>query len=82
MFDNHFDGKRVLVTGASGVKGTWLALMLLHGGAIVSGLDRRLAALRSNYTATGLAGRITFVQVGNLQGGRIGIGCEILFQAR
>ena len=61
MFDNYFDGKRVLVTGASGVKGTWLTLMLLLAGAIVTGLDKQLAALRSNFTATGLGGRIRFV---------------------
>jgi CDP-glucose 4,6-dehydratase len=61
MFDKYFDGKRVLVTGVSGVKGTWLALMLLLAGAIVTGLDKRLAALRSNFTATGLGGRIRFV---------------------
>src|SRR5688500_16514924 len=61
MFDNYFDGKRVLVTGVSGVKGTWLALMLLHAGAIVIGLDKRIAGLRSNFTATGLGGRIRFV---------------------
>lgn len=61
MFDNYFDGKRVLVTGVSGVKGTWLALMLLQAGAIVTGLDKQLAALRSNFTATGLGGRISFV---------------------
>lgn len=61
MFDNYFEGKRVLVTGVSGVKGTWLALMLLQVGAIVTGLDRRLATLRSNFTATGLGGRIKFV---------------------
>jgi len=62
MFDNYFDGKRVLVTGVSGVKGTWLALMLLQAGALVTGLDKRRAALRSNFTATGLGGRISFVQ--------------------
>jgi CDP-glucose 4,6-dehydratase len=61
MFDNYFVGKRVLVTGVSGVKGTWLALMLLLAGAIVTGLDKRLAALRSNFTAAGLGGRIRFV---------------------
>lgn len=61
MFDNYFDAKRVLVTGVSGVKGTWLALMLLHAGAIVTGLDKRRAAFRSNFTATGLGGRISFV---------------------
>jgi len=43
------------------VKGTWLALMLLLAGAVVTGLDKRRAALRSNYTATGLGGRIRFV---------------------
>jgi CDP-glucose 4,6-dehydratase len=62
MFGSYFDGKRVLVTGVSGVKGTWLALMLLHAGAIVTGLDKRRAGLRSNFTATGLGSRIHFVQ--------------------
>jgi CDP-glucose 4,6-dehydratase len=61
MFDNYFDGKRVLVTGVSGVKGTWLALMLLQVGAIVTGLDKRLAAWRSNLTAAGLGSLIRFV---------------------
>ncbi len=61
MFDNYFDGKHVLVTGVSGVKGTWLALKLLLAGAIVTGLDKRVAALRSNFTATGLGSRIRFV---------------------
>ena len=61
MFDNYFDGKRVLVTGVSGVKGTWLALMLLQVGAIVTGLDKRLAALRSNLIAAGLGSLIRFV---------------------
>ncbi len=44
------------------MKGTWLALMLLHAGAIVTGLDKRRAGLRSNFTATGLGSRIHFVQ--------------------
>lgn len=61
MFGNYFNGKRILVTGVSGVKGTWLTLMLLHAGAIVTGLDKRLAALRSNFSATGLGGRINFI---------------------
>jgi CDP-glucose 4,6-dehydratase len=61
MFDNYFDGKRVLITGVSGVKGTWLALMLLLAGSVVTGLHKRLAALRSNFTAAGLGGRIRFV---------------------
>jgi CDP-glucose 4,6-dehydratase len=62
MFNNYFNGKRVLVTGVSGVKATWLALMLLDAGATVTGLDKRRAPLRSNFTASGLGGRIRFVQ--------------------
>jgi CDP-glucose 4,6-dehydratase len=61
LFDKYFEGRRVLVTGVCGVKGTWLSLMLLSAGAIVTGLDKRLAALRSNFAATGLGGRIRFV---------------------
>jgi CDP-glucose 4,6-dehydratase len=60
VFDNYFDGKRVLVTGV-GTKGVWLVLMLLRAGAIVTGLDKRRAALRSNFTASGVDGRIQFV---------------------
>jgi CDP-glucose 4,6-dehydratase len=62
VFDECFEGKRVLVTGVAGVKGTWLALMLLRAGAAVTGLDKRRAEVRSNYSAAGLGGRIRFVQ--------------------
>lgn len=34
-----FAGKRVLITGASGFKGSWLALWLHHLGAVVSGFS-------------------------------------------
>jgi CDP-glucose 4,6-dehydratase len=61
MFDNYFDRRRVLVTGVSGVKGTWLALMLLQAGALVTGLDKRLASTRSNFAASGLGDRIGFI---------------------
>jgi CDP-glucose 4,6-dehydratase len=62
MFENYFEGKCVVVTGVAGVKGTWLALMLLHAGATVIGLDKRPPAARSNFRATGLGSRIRFVQ--------------------
>jgi CDP-glucose 4,6-dehydratase len=38
MFDNIFQGKRVLVTGHTGFKGSWLALWLKSLGAEVTGL--------------------------------------------
>ncbi len=62
MFDGYFEGKRVLVTGVAGVKGTWLALMLLRAGAAVTGLDKRRAQVRSNFSAAALDSRIRFVQ--------------------
>ena len=38
-FSRHFVGRRVLVTGHSGFKGTWLALWLDRLGAKVRGLS-------------------------------------------
>jgi CDP-glucose 4,6-dehydratase len=61
VFHNYFNGKRVLVTGVAGVKGTWLALMLLRAGAAVTGLDKRQPPLRSNFSAAGLAAKIRFL---------------------
>ena len=61
MFDGYFTGKRVLVTGVVGVKGTWLALMLLRVGAVVTGLDKRQPELPSNFSAAGLSHRIRLV---------------------
>ncbi len=48
----------MLVTGVCGVKGTWLALMLLESGAEVVGLDLGLPATDSNFFASGLDQRI------------------------
>lgn len=61
MFDGYFEGKRVLVTGVAGVKGTWLGLMLLRAGAVITGLDRRQPETNTNFSAAGLDGRIRFV---------------------
>lgn len=61
MFDNYFQEKRVLVTGVAGVKGTWLALMLLRAGATITGLDKRQPTPLSNFSAAALGDRIRFV---------------------
>jgi CDP-glucose 4,6-dehydratase len=39
-FQNYFKGKRVLITGNTGFKGSWLTLFLNHLGATVFGLSR------------------------------------------
>jgi len=40
MFLNHYQGKRVLVTGHTGFKGAWLSLWLKQLGARVIGLSQ------------------------------------------
>jgi CDP-glucose 4,6-dehydratase len=61
LFHGYFKGKNVFVTGVTGVKGSWLALMLRRAGAVVTGLDKRQPTLRSNFSAAGLPGTIRFV---------------------
>lgn len=61
-FNGFFDSKRVLVTGALGVKGTWMCLKLLAAGATVTGVDVRIPARQSNFELSGLSRRIRVEQ--------------------
>ena len=40
MFNNIYSGKKVLVTGHTGFKGTWLTCWLLELGASVVGISK------------------------------------------
>lgn len=62
MFADFYHGKRVLVTGVAGVKGTWLAQQLLELGSTVIGLDRHAPPADSNFVAADLFNGTTFVQ--------------------
>lgn len=62
MFDGFFNGKRVLITGVAGVKGTWLAQQLVELGSTVVGLDVRQPEADSNFVASDLLNRIAFTQ--------------------
>lgn len=53
-----FNGARVLVTGHTGFKGSWLSLWLTHLGAKVSGISLSVPTEPSHFTAAGLAGRV------------------------
>ncbi len=57
-----FDGRRVLVTGATGVKGTWLALVLARRGAHVVGIDRVAPTPTSHFTLARVGEHVRFVQ--------------------
>ena len=58
MFGQLYAGKRVLVTGHTGFKGTWLSTWLLRLGATVAGLSDCVPTEPSMFEQTGLAGRI------------------------
>ncbi|MBQ1497289.1 MAG: CDP-glucose 4,6-dehydratase [Sphingomonas sp.] len=58
MFDDVFNGKRVLVTGHTGFKGSWLTAWLLKLGAEVIGLSRDIPTAPSMFEELGLDGRI------------------------
>ena len=55
MFDfNFYNGKKVLVTGHTGFKGTWLSMMLLKAGADVTGYALEAPTKPSLYDITGI----------------------------
>lgn len=58
MFGGVYAGRRVLVTGHTGFKGSWLALWLTQLGAEVAGYSSDIPSTPSNFEALGLAGRI------------------------
>jgi len=62
VFDGYYESKRVLVTGAIGVKGTWLCLALREVGAQVIGVDNRVPQSDTNFIASGLRNEIDLVQ--------------------
>ena len=59
MFNNTFDGKKVLVTGHTGFKGTWMTLWLQHLGAEVVGLSDLVPTNPSHFDAAGLGETMT-----------------------
>ncbi|MFO1497646.1 MAG: GDP-mannose 4,6-dehydratase [Verrucomicrobiota bacterium] len=59
-FGGFFKGKRVLVTGAAGVKGAWLCTALIALGASVTGMDVKTPSPTSNFALSGLKQRMRF----------------------
>lgn len=64
MFDfglNFYQGKKVLVTGHTGFKGTWMCAMLLQAGAQVTGYALKPPTEPSIYELSGMDGRVNSV---------------------
>jgi len=55
MFGQAYDGKRVLVTGHTGFKGTWLTQWLQRLGATVVGVSDKVPTTPSHFEAAGVA---------------------------
>lgn len=58
MFENIYSGKRVLVTGHTGFKGSWLASWLLNLGAKVAGYSIDVPTQPSHFETLRLADKI------------------------
>ena len=54
VFDNFYRGKRVLVTGHTGFKGSWLSIWLHELGAEVVGVSQEPFTNRDNYVLSGI----------------------------
>lgn len=62
MTDNFYKGKRVLVTGHTGFKGSWLAIWLHALGAQVTGLALDPYSDRDNFVLSGIGEKINDVR--------------------
>lgn len=59
MFDDVYRGRRVLITGHTGFKGSWLALWLLKLGAEVAGYSLDVPSEPANFQILDLEHRLT-----------------------
>ena len=61
MFNNVYQGKKVLLTGHTGFKGTWLATWLLKLGANVVGISKDIPTNPSLFEILGLSDKIKHI---------------------
>lgn len=58
IFNNFYQGKRILLTGHTGFKGSWLAIWLTELGAEVVGVGLDPQSERDNFVLSGIGKRI------------------------
>lgn len=58
IYQDFYKGKRILVTGHTGFKGSWLSIWLHELGAEVIGIGLDPSTVRDNYVLSGIKGKI------------------------
>jgi CDP-glucose 4,6-dehydratase len=58
VFNNQYNGKKVLITGHTGFKGSWLTTWLLELGATVIGVSKNIPTTPSMFEVLGLKNKI------------------------
>lgn len=68
-FENVYKGKKVLITGHTGFKGSWLSIWLMELGATVYGYSLAPYSDMDNFVTTGLQTRLNHVE-GDVRDGK------------
>lgn len=69
IYQDFYKGKRILVTGHTGFKGSWLSIWLHELGAEVIGIGLDPSTVRDNYVLSGIKGEIVDLR-GDLRDGK------------
>lgn len=78
-FYDCYRGKRVLVTGHTGFKGSWLTAWLLHLGAEVVGVSKDIPTQPAMFEELGLASRIRHLKADIRD---LGVMCELIHDSQ
>lgn len=62
VFGNFYKGKRVLITGHTGFKGSWLSIWLNYLGAEIVGVSLDPSSRKDNYVLAGIGNEITDIR--------------------
>lgn len=70
LFRNFYRGKKVLITGHTGFKGSWLAIWLHELGAEVVGVALDPASVKDNFVLSGIGDKIVDIR-GDIRDGKL-----------